>query len=89
MTVPNKAQSNMPEAARLKEIVAAIEALEDDKSEISANIREQYAEAKAEGFAVKILRQVVRRRRQATADRAIEDDLRELYEEMLREELLS
>lgn len=87
--MPTKAQSNMPEAARLKEIVAAIEALEDDKSEISANIREQYAEAKAEGFAVKILRQVVRRRRQATADRAIEDDLRELYEEMLREELLS
>lgn len=64
---------------RLRSIVERIERLEEDKQAVMADMREVYAEAKGEGYDVKILRQVVRIARQDKAKRQEEDAVRDLY----------
>ena len=48
----------------LKAFVERVERLEEEKKALSDDIRDVYAEAKANGFDVKALRQVVRLRKQ-------------------------
>ena len=48
---------------RLRTIVERIERLEEEKTALSADIREVYSEAKGTGFDAKILRQIVRLRK--------------------------
>jgi uncharacterized protein (UPF0335 family) len=64
---------------RLKTIVERIERLEEEKAGIAADIKEIYAEAKGDGFDVKILRKVVRLRKQDKAKRQEEEALLDLY----------
>jgi len=64
---------------QLRSIVERIERLEEEKATIAADIKEVYAEAKANGFDVKILRKVVRLRKIDTAERQEEEALTELY----------
>lgn len=49
---------------QLKGIVGRIEQLEAEKADISESIKEVYAEAKSNGFDVKALRAIIRRRKQ-------------------------
>ena len=51
-------------ADRLRSIVERIERLEEEKKALSADIKDVYAEAKSTGFDVKVLRAVIRLRRQ-------------------------
>ena len=64
---------------RLKSFIERIERLEEDKAAISNDLKEVYAEAKGEGFDTKILRKVIRLRRQDKAQRQEEEALIELY----------
>lgn len=64
---------------RLRNIVDKIERLEDEKREVQEQIKEVFAEAKAEGFDVKVLRQVLRLRRLKPHDRSEQEELLELY----------
>ena len=64
---------------QLKSIVERIERLEEEKAGIAEDIREVYGEAKANGFDVKILRQVVRLRKQDLTERQEQDAVRDLY----------
>lgn len=64
---------------RLRSVVERIERLEEDKQAVMADMREVYAEAKGEGYDVKMLRQVVRIKRQDKAKRQEEDAIRDLY----------
>jgi uncharacterized protein (UPF0335 family) len=64
---------------RLKTLVERIERLEEDKAAISGDLKEVYLEAKGEGFDVKILRKVIRLRKQDTAKRQEEEALLDLY----------
>ena len=64
---------------QLASIVDRIEALESDKAEIANDVNEVYAEAKANGYDVKILRKVVALRRQDAHKRSEEQTLIELY----------
>jgi uncharacterized protein (UPF0335 family) len=64
---------------RLKSLVERIERLEGDKAVVSADLKEVYAEAKGEGFDVKILRKVVRLRKIDRAKRQEEEALIDLY----------
>lgn len=48
---------------QLKSIVERIERLEEEKAALQADIKEVYAEAKGNGFDVKILRQLIRVRK--------------------------
>ena len=59
--------------------VGGIERLEEDKAVISNDLKEVYAEAKGEGFDVKILRKVVRLRKQDKLKRSEEEALIDLY----------
>ena len=64
---------------QLKSIVERIERLEEERKTIGDDIRDVYAEAKANGFDAKVLRQVVRIRKQDLAERQEQDAIRDLY----------
>ena len=70
---------NSTAQTRLKTIIERIERLEEDKAAIGADLKEVFAEAKGEGFDVKILRKVVRIRKQDKAKRQEEEALIDLY----------
>jgi len=64
---------------RLKSFIERIERLEEDKSVVSQDLKEVFLEAKGEGFDVKILRRVVRLRKQDKVKRQEEEALVDLY----------
>jgi len=70
-------------AAKLKSFVERIERLETEKSELAADVREVYAEAKGNGFDTKIMRQVIKLRKMEPADRNEQDELLDLYRKAL------
>ncbi|MEM7069550.1 MAG: DUF2312 domain-containing protein [Pseudomonadota bacterium] len=64
---------------QLRTVVERIERLEEEKKAIADDIRDIYAEAKANGFDTKVLRQVVRLRKQDLTERQEQDAIRDLY----------
>ena len=64
---------------RLRTIIERIERLEEDKAVVSNDLKEVYAEAKGEGFDVKILRKIVALRRIDKVKRQEIDALIDLY----------
>lgn len=66
-------------AKMLQSYVARIERLEEEKKAIAGDIREIYAEAKANGFDPKIMRKVVAERRRNVADVEEEQALIDTY----------
>jgi uncharacterized protein (UPF0335 family) len=64
---------------KLRQLVARIERLEEEKKSIGDDVKETYAEAKSMGFDTKVLRQVVRIRKQDRQEREEQDQIRELY----------
>ncbi len=64
---------------RLKSFIERIERLEEDKAAIMADLKEVFGEAKGEGFDTKIMRKVVRLRKQDTAKRQEEEAILDLY----------
>lgn len=64
---------------KLKSFIERIERLEEDRAAVTSDLKEVYAEAKGEGFDTKILRKVVRLRKQDKAKRQEEDALVDLY----------
>ena len=70
-------------AERLRSFVERIERLEEEKAALSADVREVYGEAKAVGFDVKIMRQVIRLRKMDRDDRAEQEHLLDLYKQAL------
>ena len=66
-------------AAQLRAFIERIERLEEDKKSISDDIRDVYAEAKGTGFDTKVLRQVVKLRKQEPSEREEQEALLDLY----------
>ena len=64
---------------QLRSIIERIERLEEEKQAIADDIKEVYAEAKANGYDTKTLRAVVRIRKQDTAERQEQEALLDLY----------
>ena len=64
---------------RLRSFVERIERLEEEKKALGEDIKEVYAEAKGVGFDVKILRQVIRLRKQDQEERQEQEEILELY----------
>ena len=64
---------------QLKSIVERIERLEEEKKTIAGDIKEVYAEAKANGFDTKILRKVISLRKKDAAERAEEESMLDVY----------
>jgi uncharacterized protein (UPF0335 family) len=67
----------------LKNLVSKIESLEDEKKEISDQIKDVYSEAKSKGYEVKILKNVIKLRKKDRNKLAEEDELMETYREAL------
>jgi uncharacterized protein (UPF0335 family) len=70
---------NTAAQGRLVTLIERIERLEEDKAAVAADLKEVYLEAKGEGFDTKILRKVVRLRKQDKAKRQEEEALIDLY----------
>jgi uncharacterized protein (UPF0335 family) len=68
---------------QLRSLVERIERLEEEKKTIAADIKEVYAEAKANGFDTKILRKVISLRKKEVSEREEEQSMLDLYMEAL------
>jgi uncharacterized protein (UPF0335 family) len=64
---------------QLRAFIERIERLEEEKKAISDDIKEIYAEAKGNGYDTKVLRQVVRIRKQDQHERAEQEAILDLY----------
>ena len=68
---------------QLRSYMERIERLEEEKAALAADIRDVFAEAKANGFDVKIMRQVLKLRKMDKDDRDEVETLLELYKRAL------
>jgi uncharacterized protein (UPF0335 family) len=66
-------------ADQIKSIIERVERLEEEKAALAGDIREIYAEAKGNGFDVKVLRQIVRIRKQDASERQEQEAILDLY----------
>lgn len=66
-------------ADQLKSIVARIEKLEEDKAGLAADIRDVFAEAKGNGFAVKAIRTIIKMRKIDASEREEEETILDTY----------
>ncbi len=66
-------------ADQLRSIIERIERLEEEKAGLASDIRDVYAEAKANGFDAKILRKVISLRKMEPADRSEQEEMLDLY----------
>ncbi|HEX5078459.1 MAG TPA: DUF2312 domain-containing protein [Geminicoccaceae bacterium] len=66
-------------AERLRSFIERVERLEEEKAQLAHDIREVYAEAKGEGYDVKVLRRIVALRKKDPVQRREEEELLELY----------
>lgn len=70
-------------ADRLRSIVDRIERLEEERKALGSDIRDIYAEAKSAGFDIKVLRQLIRVRRQEPGDVEEQESLLDVYRHAL------
>jgi len=66
-------------AGQLKAVIERIERLDQEKKEVADQIKEVYAEAKANGFDTRTIRKVVGLRKKPTEERQEEEALLDLY----------
>jgi uncharacterized protein (UPF0335 family) len=64
---------------QLRTVVERIERLEEEKKTIAGDIKEVYAEAKSNGFDVKVLRKVISLRKKDANERQEEEAMIETY----------
>ena len=64
---------------QLRQLIEKVERLEEEKREVAEQIKEVMAEAKGEGFDIKVVRKLISLRRMKPHDRAEQDELLELY----------
>lgn len=70
-------------ADRLRSIVERIERLEEERKALSSDIKDIFAEAKSAGFDVKVLRQIIRIRKQEPAEVEEQESLLDVYRRAL------
>lgn len=73
---------------QLRLLIERVERLEEEKKNVSEDIRDVYSEAKAVGFDPKIMRQIVRLRKMEADDRAEMEAILETYKKALGMDLL-
>jgi len=70
-------------ADRLRSLVERIERLEDERKALSNDIKDIFSEAKSAGFDVKVLRQLIRIRKQEPAEVEEAETLLDVYRRAL------
>ncbi len=71
--------SDAVNAGHLRAFIERIEKLEEEKKALADDIKDVYAEAKGNGFDVKVLRKIVSIRRQDKDKRREEEEILDLY----------
>jgi len=66
-------------AGHLRAFIERIERLEEEKKALAEDIKDVYAEAKGNGFDVKIMRKIVSIRKQDREKRREEEEILDLY----------
>lgn len=64
---------------QLKSYIERVERLEEEKANIGNDIKEVFAEAKGNGFDVKVIRQILRIRKMDSQEREEQEELLDLY----------
>ena len=70
---------------KLRQTVERLEALEQQKADLMVDVRDVMAEAKNEGFDLKVLRQVLKVRKMKPEDLSEQEELLSLYLNALQE----
>ena len=73
------AETGSVEGEQLRTLIEQIERLEADKEALTSDIRDIYTQAKAAGFSVKVVRQLVRLRKMDKEERDEQEALLEVY----------
>ncbi|MCI4679356.1 DUF2312 domain-containing protein [Rhodoblastus acidophilus] len=77
--------ANTLDGGHLKSFIERIERLEEEKKAIADDIKDVYAEAKGNGYDVKIMRKIVSIRKQDASKRQEEEEILDLYMSALGE----
>src|SRR6202051_3851271 len=82
-TVEESAQWGNIAADRLRSLIERIERLEEERKALSSDIKDIFAEAKSAGFDVKVIRQLIRIRKQEAAEVEEQETLLDVYRRAL------
>jgi len=66
-------------SGQLRQFIEKVERLEEEKAELMDTIREVFAEAKGNGFDIKIMKQVLKMRKMKQEDLMEQEELLTLY----------
>ena len=72
-------------AGLIKQTVSQIEVLEEQKADISSQIKETFDNARSQGLDVAVLRQLIKLRKKKKEDVEMEEELLELYRRALEQ----
>ena len=70
-------------ADRLRSIIERIERLEEERKALASDIKDIFSEAKSAGFDVKVIRQIIRIRKQEPAEVEEQESLLDVYRRAL------
>ena len=76
---PEPTDSGLVAGDRLRAFIERIERMEEEKSQIANDIAEIYAESKCDGFDVKTIREIIRKRKMDLATRQEAEMLLDTY----------
>lgn len=79
MAIDEDVSTTSVAADQLRSIIDRVERLEEEKKEVAEQIKEVFAEAKANGFDTKTLRKVISLRKKALEERQEEEAMLDLY----------
>ncbi len=79
----DNAQWGNVSAERLRSLIERIERLEEEKKALASDIKDIYAESKSAGFDPKVIRQLIRIRKQEPADVEEQETLLDVYRRAL------
>lgn len=70
-------------ADRLRSIIERVERLEDERKALGSDIRDVFTEAKSAGFDVKVIKQLIKLRKQEPAEVEEQETILETYRRAL------
>jgi len=70
-------------ADRLRSIIERVERLEEERKALGSDIKDIFAEAKSAGFEVKVIKQIIRLRKQEPAEVEEQETLLDIYRRAL------
>ncbi|MFT8479539.1 DUF2312 domain-containing protein [Gluconobacter oxydans] len=89
VSLPEDSQDNQAVVAggiaadRLRSIIERVERLEDERKALSGDIKDIFSEAKSAGFDVKVIRTIIRLRKQEPGELEAQETLLQIYRRAL------